>query len=132
MTARQLATRFALFTCTALGTWTITAPAVAANIPTGAPRSPLLNGATPFSQKLLLFEEFGLQSMPTVADSGARLPIPGACNDSPGSSALDAFLAKPLSPAPAEEANVADQNPWRAKINACLGLALAKSPIEGR
>ena len=133
MTARHMVTRFALLTCTALGSWTIaSAPAGAANIPTGAPRSPLLNGATPFSQKLLLFEEFGLQPLPTVADSGARLPIPGACNNSPGSSALDDFLEKPLSPAPGEEANVTGQNPWLAKINACLGLALAKSPIEGR
>jgi hypothetical protein len=134
MTARRLSVRFALSTCTALGVWTIAcAPAQAANIPTGAPRSPLLNGATPFSQKLLLYEEFGLQPLPS-ADSGARLPAPSGCNGSPGGSALDNFLRQPLSPAPREQANDQDQNPWLAKINACLGFtpALAKSPIEGR
>ena len=73
MTAHQLVTRFALMTCTALGCWTLSAPAQAqVNIPTGAPRSPLLHGATPFSQKLLIYEEFGLQSLPAT-DSGARL-----------------------------------------------------------
>ena len=130
MTARHKGTRFALLTCTT-AYWAIAAPAGAANIPTGAPRSPLLNGATPFSQKLLLFEEFGLQPLP-AADSGARLPVPGGCNGSPGASALDSFLRQPLSPAPSEEANSLGQNPWRAKISSCLGMTLAKSPIEGR
>jgi manganese oxidase len=132
MTSRHLVTRFTLLTCTALATWAISAPAAAANIPTGAPRSPLLNGATPFTQKLLLFEEFGLQPLPAATDTGARLPVPSGCAGSPGDSALDDFLKQPLSPAPTEGANDQGQNPWRAKINSCLGLQLATSPIEGR
>jgi FtsP/CotA-like multicopper oxidase with cupredoxin domain len=110
----------------------IAAPARAVDIPTGAPRSPLLGGATPFSQKLMLFEEFGTQPLPAVADSGARLPVPSNCTGSPGGSALDTFLTKPLSPAPQEEANQWTQNPWRVKIAACLGNGLIQSPIEGR
>ena len=101
------------------------------DIPTGAPPSPLLNGTTAFSQKLILFEELGSQPLPG-ADYGARLPVPSDCNGSPGSSALDTFLKTPLSPLPSEAANTVAQNPWRTKINACLGLGLTKSPIEGR
>jgi hypothetical protein len=103
------------------------------NIPTGAPRSPLLNGATPFSQKLIMFEEFGLQDLPPT-DSGARLPVPSGCNASPGGSALDDFLSTPLSPAPREAADDVRQNPWLAKINTCIQFKtpLTKSPIEGR
>jgi FtsP/CotA-like multicopper oxidase with cupredoxin domain len=132
MTARRLIARFALLTCSALGSLAISAPAEAANIPTGAPRSPLLNGATPFSQKLLLFEEFGSQPLPAVADSGARLPVPGSCTGTPGGSALDTFLKQPLSPAPQEQANEWTQNPWRVKIAGCLQNGLIQSPIEGR
>jgi manganese oxidase len=129
-------TRHSFLTCTALGCCAlISAPASAqiedeVDIPTGAPPSPLF-GAAPFSQKVLLFEEFGLQSLPTT-DSGARLPVPSACNNSPGSAAIDTFLKKPLSPAPQEAANTVKQNPWRTKINSCLGLGLTQSPIEGR
>ena len=46
-----------------------------ADVPTGGRPSPLLNGATPFSQRLLLFEEFGTQPirprMTTFRVSGA-------------------------------------------------------------
>jgi FtsP/CotA-like multicopper oxidase with cupredoxin domain len=95
----------------------------------------LLGGATPFSQKLLLLEEFGLQEMPVSnVDTGTRLPIPSACNNSPGGSALDAFLEAPLSPAPTIEANEQGQNPWLARIQSCITFKtpLTKSPIEGR
>ena len=133
MTALQTVSRVALMTCTALACWTVSAPAMAVDIPTGAPRSPLLNGATPFSQKLLLLEEFGAQPLPDPnVDSGARLPVPGGCANSPGASALDVFLMKPLSPAPQEEANQWTQNPWRVKIASCLQNGLIQSPIEGR
>jgi FtsP/CotA-like multicopper oxidase with cupredoxin domain len=136
----QTVSRFALLACTALASWSIgTAPAQAGDdddipdIPTGAPRSPLLNGATPFTQKLLLYEEFGTEPLPTTY-LRARLPVPGSCTSSPGASALDTFLSKPLSPPPREEANETDQNPWLAKIASCLTFAepLTKSPIEGR
>ena len=133
MTAFRMVSRGALMTCTALLCWTMAAPAQAVDIPTGAPRSPLLNGATPFSQKLLLFEEFGTQTRPQT-DTAARLPVPGSCTSSPGPSALDTFLRQPLTPAPREEANVEGQNPWFTKIKSCITFdpPLTKSPIEGR
>ena len=94
-------------------------------------RSPLLNGATPFSQKLPMFEELGPQALPSSFASPS-LPVPASCDKSPVSNALDDFLARPLASAPREEANAQDQNPWLAKVNECLGLGLTKSPIEGR
>ena len=134
MTALQMVSRMSLMTCTALVCGAISAPAHAQVGDDGQPvftRSPLLNGATPFTQKLLIYEELGARELPQ-SYSGVRLPVPGSCETSPGSSALDNFLKKPLFPAPREEANTQDQNPWLAKANACLGLGLAKSPIEGR
>ena len=42
------------------------------DIPTGAPRSPLF-GALPFTQKMLMFEEFGTRNVPaTEAAAGKR------------------------------------------------------------
>ena len=138
MIARHTVVRFALMTCTALGCGTImSAPALAqvepTGIPTGAPRSPLLNGATPFTQRLLVYEELGPKALPTTyASPITRLPVPVACNGSPGGTALDNFLKGPLSPAPKEQANEFVQNPWRVKIAECLQNGLTQSPIEGR
>ncbi|MFC7536507.1 multicopper oxidase family protein [Sphingomonas sp. GCM10030256] len=137
MTGLQRLSRQSFLACTALGCCIVMpTPAVAqvtdvVDIPTGAPRSPLLNGTTAFSQKLLMLEEFGLQPLPAQA-SGARLPVPSGCTNSPGASALDTFLRQPIATLPTEEANIQDQNPWLAKVNACLGLGLSTSPIEGR
>jgi manganese oxidase len=132
MTRQQILRRTALFTCTALSWTVLSTPARAQfDIPTGAPTSPLLNGTTAFSQKMPLFEEFGLQRL-TQADTGARLPQPADCSKSPNSSALDDFLAQPLSPTPTVQANDQAQNPWLGTINSCLHMMLAKSPIEGR
>ena len=136
MTKQLKLKRLALLYGTAFGCMTVLPAPVFAqvetvDIPTGAPPSPLLNGTTPFSQKLLMFEEMGLQQLP-AEDSGARLPVPNGCSGSPGGSALDNFLKQPLSPPPSEEANTSNQNPWRARINECLGLGLTTSPIEGR
>ena len=139
MTARQMVTRFALMTCTVLGYCALaTSPALAGDgIPSGAPRSPLLNGATPFTQKLIIYEEFGLQPLPeSTSFSSASLPAPGGCDSSPNGSALDAFLKQPLWPAPLEQANIQGQNPWLTQINDCLQLTgndrYPTSPIEGR
>ena len=137
MTARHSVTRLVLLTCTTLGWLAMVAPARAQDdvpdIPTGAPRSPLLNGATPFSQKLMMYEEIGTR---TLGESGpdATLPVPAACTGSPASAALDTFLKTPLWPAPREKANDSDKNPWLAKINECLRPQepFTKSPMEGR
>lgn len=134
MTAHPMVKRIALLACTALGWTALPAPAHAQLGDDGQPvftQSPLLNGATPFTQKLLIYEEMGPQPLPATYAS-ASLPVPSGCGVSPAGSALDGFLAKPLSPAPREAANTQGQNPWLARVNACLGLGLTTSPIEGR
>ena len=127
--------RLCLLACTAVGCGTVSGLAHAQVVEEDDdayvfPRSPLF-GATRFSQKLPRLEELGPLPLP-VADSAARLPVPASCTGSPGSAALDTFLNAPLSPAPREAANTQGQNPWKAKVNACLGLGLTTSPIEGR
>ncbi len=131
MTSCRLLAHSALLTCAPFGAFTMSAQAHAQETQPVFTRSPLLNGAMPFTQKLMMFEEMGSQALPT-SDSLARLPSPAACNSSPAAAALDTFLKKPLSPAPREEANDQGQNPWLAKVNACLGYGLTQSPIEGR
>jgi manganese oxidase len=103
------------------------------DIPTGANPSPLF-GATPFSQKLLMFEEFGPQPLPTSA-AAHSLPAPGGCNGPANPSAytglLDTFLSQPLFPAPQEQANTGSGNPWAANISTCLGRTVT-GVLEGR
>src|SRR5512141_810072 len=68
------------------------------DIPTGASPSPLF-GATPFSQKMLMFEEFGTQPLPTNAPAHS-LPDPLGCNGAANPAAftgqLDQFLSEQI------------------------------------
>ncbi len=100
------------------------------NIPTGLLPSPLF-GAQPFTQKMLLFEEFGIDPMP--ANYVARTSLPGTPDAAscPDGSALDAFLAQPLYPAPGRECNDFE-NPWKTRIEAFLGRTLLDTRDEGR
>jgi len=114
-------------------------PARAAfNIPTGVTDNPPaavpspLFGATEFSQPLLLFEEFGVRTMPSSPPSNtSRLPGPAGCETTPNGKDLDDFLKEPLHPYPQEYANEGLPNPWAAKINDCVG-PFAKTVLEGR
>lgn len=113
------------------------------DIPTGAPPSPLY-GAQPFTQQMLLFEEFGRDPLPGAP--AAPLPFPQPVvgpapeNDpaaiaasGPSGTALEAFLAQPgISPAPTEFTNDTVENPWRVRIEAFLGRTLSTPPAEGR
>jgi FtsP/CotA-like multicopper oxidase with cupredoxin domain len=101
-------------------------------IPTGLPRSPLF-GAQPFTQKMMLFEEFGTRAVPAseCADCTNLPPVSG-CDRSPDGSALDDFLAQPLSPLPTREADTAKPNAWANRVGDCLGTPLASSSVEGR
>jgi FtsP/CotA-like multicopper oxidase with cupredoxin domain len=102
------------------------------NIPTDAPPSPLF-GAQPFTQEMLLFEEFGTKPMPSqTCDSCTTMPQPVDCASGPKSDDLDAFLAQPLWPAAMEYANTSLHNPWEGAIGGCLHRTLATSAIEGR
>jgi len=101
------------------------------DIPTGAPPSPLF-GAQPFTQKMLRFEELGLQRMPIrECRNCPPLPPPADCFSSPANQAIDTFLGQDLHPLPSRQANTRKQNPWKAKISECV-RPLAYSPAEGR
>jgi FtsP/CotA-like multicopper oxidase with cupredoxin domain len=106
--------------------------------PTGAPPSPLF-GAQPFTQKILMFEEFGTRPLPASATAHS-LPDPLGCNGpaNPGAytTALDSFLGQPLYPAPTRTANAAPEfpgatNPWAATVSGCLGRPVT-GVLEGR
>lgn len=113
------------------------------DIPTGAPPSPLF-GALPFTQQMLLFEEFGQDPLagapaaPTPFPQPATGPAPendptDATASGPTGVALESFLAQPgISPVPTEFSNVTDQNPWKTPIEGFLGRALDTPPAEGR
>ena len=84
------------------------------NIPTDSTASPLcVNGqcASAFTAKLLMFEEFGNQAMPSTpspnsgSSPGPGLPEPVDCQSSPDSLALDNFLKGGLQPFPTRAAN---------------------------
>ena len=101
------------------------------DIPNGAAPSPLF-GAVPFTQKLLLFEEFGVQPLPnTECPTCGSLPTPSTCAGTPDSIALDTFLSTSIHPLPTKESNYTLPNPWQAKISECV-RPVASSPIEGR
>jgi manganese oxidase len=107
--------------------------AFAQGVPTGLPASPLFN-ATPFTQPLMLFEEFGTAAVPgSTCSTCTPLPQPAAasCNAGPTGASLDAFLRQPLSPLPTLQANTSLQNNWHARISACV-RPLATSSVEGR
>jgi FtsP/CotA-like multicopper oxidase with cupredoxin domain len=121
----------ALAIATALVVWAGTVHAF--DVPTGGNPSPLF-GAQPFSQKMLIFEEFGTQPLPQAAPPHS-LPDPLGCigpaNYAQYNAPLDNFLSQPLYPAPQEQANTALPNPWAATISGCLGRPVT-GVIEGR
>ena len=100
-------------------------------IPTGGSPSPLF-GARPFEQKLLLFEEFGLDTLPTTFVQGNPLPPAPDLYSCPPGGALDAFLNQAIFPAPTRECNESVLNPWSSKISQMLGRPLLTAPGEGR
>ncbi|HEU4538492.1 MAG TPA: hypothetical protein VFS00_30435, partial [Polyangiaceae bacterium] len=118
-------------------------PGVGVDIPTGATPSPLF-GAQPFTQQMLLFEEFGRETL--AGAPAAPNPFPGPAlgaepeNDpadlawsGPLGADLEAFLGQAgISPFPTEFANDTDQNPWKLTIEDFLGRALDTPPAEGR
>jgi hypothetical protein len=113
------------------------------NYPTNGRPSPMF-GAQPFSQQLLLFEEFGPEKLdpatpaaPLAFPPAAIGPAPeqdpnSAARSAPPSAALDAFLRQPgLTPFPSQFSNVVDRNPWQAQIEYFLNRRIGSS-AEGR
>ncbi|MGA1676628.1 MAG: hypothetical protein ACO377_09395 [Pseudomonadales bacterium] len=121
-----------------VSTWVLAALLAAApayavyDIPTGAPPSPLF-GAEPFTQQMLLFEEFGMKSVPTSNCRNCKpFPQVADCSSSPTGAALDAYLQQTLSPLPTVESNQSEPNVWHSRIEQCLGRTLLSSYSEGR
>jgi manganese oxidase len=118
-------------------------PGTGEDIPTGARPSPLF-GAQPFTQQMLLFEEFGLDPLASAPAAPTPFPQPATgpependptdvTSSGPTGAALETFLAQAgISPVPTEFANVIDQNPWKTPIESFLGRALETPPAEGR
>jgi len=124
-----------------------TATFTGANVPSGGIASPLF-AATPWSQNLLLFEEFGTEPL-AASPTATTLPLPQASVDSnsleqspvdirsaPNGQQLENFLAgQGLSPFPTRVSNTTQKNPWWSlicgyiKTANCLGTP---GPIEGR
>jgi len=98
------------------------------DVPTNSRPSPLF-GAQPFTQQLLLFEEFGPEKIDPNAPA-ATAPLPPI---SAGGAALEAFLAQPgMYPYMTQYSNYTDQNPWKTGIEAFMGRPLVQAPAEGR
>ena len=142
--ARSSISRWAFF---AVMTGTLTflnsdANAGGCNVPTDSPSSPLwIDGkmASPFTQPMLRFEEFGLRSMPEPSTpeqpwshGPSSLPMPSDEYTIPASQALDAHLLSPLFPEPTRKANTDLENPWKDVIEEYLGRDLDTPPTEGR
>jgi manganese oxidase len=114
------------------------------NYPTNGYPSPLF-GALPWTQKLLMFEEFGPEKLDAAAPAGTvPFPRPGIgaapeqdpasiARSGPAGAALDAFLAQAgISPFPTREANTSLQNPWKPDVELFLERFLNDPPAEGR
>ena len=113
------------------------------NYPTNGLPSPLF-GAQPFTQKMLMFEEFGPEKLDPTTEAGT-LPFPrlksGAAplqdaevaRSAPDSTEMDAFLKQAgISPFPQRESNTSLQNPWKPDVELFLGRFLNDPPAEGR
>ncbi|HEY0825455.1 MAG TPA: hypothetical protein VGD76_16830 [Ramlibacter sp.] len=114
------------------------------NYPTNGYPSPLF-GAQPYTQKLLMFEEFGIEKLdPSAPAPTLPFPRPGTgpapsqdpsdlAASGPDPAALDAFLKqKGIAPFPTEWSNTQESSPWKADVEGFLGRPLATAPAEGR
>ena len=102
------------------------------DIPTGAAPSPLF-GAQPFTQKMLMFEEFGTRPMPTTDNPTSQtFGAPSGCGSGPGPAFVDKMIKQVLWPLPSRMARTDMPNPWAARIGECIGTTLQTSAIEGR
>ena len=114
------------------GTFLLHDQAQAVDIPTGALPSPTFN-AVPFSQEVMLFEEFGTNPINNGPCTDCNtVPIPANCTSSPDASSIDMFLRQGLGPEPMRVSNTGSPNPWAGAIGGCLNRVLKMSAAEGR
>ena len=113
----------------------ILASVAAANegIPSGGRPSPLF-GAQPFTQQMLMFEEFGTDEVPaTCPTTGPGLPCPPDGVSCPNGTDLDALLCSGLLfPEPTQACDEALENPWKTRIEEVLGRQLDTPPCDSR
>ncbi|MFM7296475.1 MAG: copper oxidase, partial [Planctomycetota bacterium] len=111
------------------------AVASAQSIPSGGRPSPRF-GAQPFTQQLLLAEEFGTRPMPpngqvpagTIGQINAAASMQGC----PTNSCIDPVLSSAPAPTPTRECNPLPQNPNKALIEELLGRPAPYVPADGR
>jgi manganese oxidase len=114
------------------------------NYPTNGYPSPMF-GAQPWTQKLLIFEEFGLRPLDNVerpyslpfpqprTGSGPELDSDDVARTGPDGDELDAFLRQEgLWPVPTRLSNTYGANPWKYQVEQFLDRYLASAPAEGR
>ncbi|WP_236599330.1 cytochrome c peroxidase [Ramlibacter monticola] len=114
------------------------------NYPTNGYPSPMF-GAQPWTQKMLMFEEFGPEKLDPNAEAGTLpLPLPttgpgpeqdpaDVASSGPAGTALEGFLKQPgIFPFPKRESNTTALNPWQSVVEGFLGRALDTPPAEGR
>ncbi|VAW50173.1 Glycoprotein gp2 [hydrothermal vent metagenome] len=104
------------------------------NIPTNGAPSPLY-GATPFSQQMLRFEEFGsdkLKFHKKKPHHWKELPQPADAQSTPNGHKLEKFLSQRIWPTPTKFANTNYENPWERLIEDFIGRNLVDPPAEGR
>ena len=102
------------------------------NIPSGGHPSPLF-GATSFTQRMLIAEEFGCAPIPaTHQPKAAQFPAVANSQALPNGAEVEAFLAQPPFPACERLANCDMANPWQTQIEQFLGRPLVTPPCEGR
>ena len=103
------------------------------NIPTNSLPSPLY-GAQPFTQQMLLFEEFGPEALNDNTPVALNpFPQPTDNQAGPAGGALETFLAQEgIGPFPQRVSNTVDPNPWQTAIEGFLGRSLTAPPAEGR
>ena len=112
-------------------------------IPTDKKASPLCIGgqcATPFSDKMLMFEEFGLRKMPNSSSGSSKLTSVSGCRSTPTGPDLDIFLKEEIHPFPTRRSDQTDTgipvslpNAWEGKVIPCVPLSAATTTFyDGR
>lgn len=149
-TSRNLVALLPTAVCVAMGAPNLSSAAVL-DVPSGLQTPSPLYGAAPFSARIVLFEEFGLQNYKAEVDDSPTLLTPPVsangqsdCQGNPieSGAGLDALIKKnKLFPLPGELANLEKgsdgkfvySNPWEKQIKDCGAVDAALSlPMDGR
>jgi len=120
-----------LLAAVALGALSVSVNAKDFDIPTGAPRSPTF-GAAPFTEPMLMFEEFGTKPLPTSeCTTCIHMPPALACNASANGTLLDQYIGQAIYPNPRRASYQDEPNAWAEQVNTCV-RQMAQTHAEGR